>query len=148
MNLRPRDPRRQLWRHGSAEDPWQSFPGRCELNHLQIAVYSAREAYEIEQENAGEPFGSWFTGMMRLVPVSVVMSGAALEASVNELLGDILGGLTPITVSGSRRRLLSDLQKEKSGNARIKYRRLALLLDAEPDCGTEVWNNVRLPRSI
>jgi hypothetical protein len=80
------------------------------LNHLQIAVHSAHEAHKIEQDNLSEPFGPWFDSMLRLVPVSVVMSAAALEANVNELIGAILNGSTSIVPSASHKLLLSDLR--------------------------------------
>ena len=60
------------------------------LNHLQVAADCAREAHKIERTNNVAEFGPWFDAMMRLVPVSVVMAGAALEASANELIRDFL----------------------------------------------------------
>ena len=63
-------------------------------NHLKVAAKSARDGHLIEHENAQEPFGPWFDGMMQLVPVSVIMAGAALEANANEILQDILDSLT------------------------------------------------------
>jgi hypothetical protein len=44
----------------------------------------------------------------------------------------------------SRKKLLEDLADDRQGNARDKYRRLALLMDKVPDLGTEAWNDVRL----
>jgi hypothetical protein len=109
-------------------------------SHLQIASESARRAYEIENAKAA----GWFDEMMRLVPVSVVMSGAALEASANELLQDILDGSAGLPLSGSRRKLLKELKDERSGNSIRKYERLALLLEKEPDTGTQIWENAKL----
>jgi hypothetical protein len=37
--------------------------------------------------------------MMRLVPISVVMAGAALEASANEIIQDILDGFTNLSLT-------------------------------------------------
>ena len=56
------------------------------INHLRAAARAARDAYKIEQANAKAEFGPWFDEMMRLVPISVVMAGAALEANANELI--------------------------------------------------------------
>jgi hypothetical protein len=58
--------------------------------HLRAAAQAARNAYEVEQTNDCEVFGPWFDQMLMWVPVSVVMAGAALEASGNELAQDIL----------------------------------------------------------
>ncbi|MBV8774029.1 MAG: hypothetical protein JO166_17120 [Deltaproteobacteria bacterium] len=99
---------------------------------------------KIEQENLNAPFGPWFDGMMRHVPVSVVMAGAGLEACANEIMGDILDGTVGVSIDGSRRTLLNDLKSDRSGNATDRYRRLALLMDHEPDTSTEVWHNTRL----
>jgi hypothetical protein len=109
-------------------------------SHLQIAANSARSAYEIEKAHAT----GWFGEMMRLVPVSVVMAGAALEASANELLQDILDGSAKLPLSGSRRKLLTEPKDERSGNSIGKYERLALLLEKEPDTGTKIWENAKL----
>jgi hypothetical protein len=114
------------------------------LTHLQVAAQSARLACTIEQENVGQPFGPWFDGMMRTVPVAIVMAGAALEANANELLQDILDGQTRLDLTNSRRKLLLDLKEDYSGNAVVKYRRLALLMDKDCDTGTEPWHNAKL----
>jgi hypothetical protein len=114
------------------------------LTHLQVAANSARQAYKIEQANANAPFGSWFDGMMQLVPVSVVMAGAALEASANEVLQDILDSQPDSRLTPSRKKLLVDLKKDHSGNAVDKFRRLALLMERNPNTSTEIWHNARL----
>jgi hypothetical protein len=54
--------------------------------HLQSAGVAARKAHEIEQNNSTKQFGDWYSEMMQLVPVSIVMAGAALEAGANERL--------------------------------------------------------------
>jgi hypothetical protein len=40
--------------------------------------------------------------------------------------------------------LLLDLKEDYSGNAVVKYRRLALLMDKDCDTGTEPWHNAKL----
>ena len=114
------------------------------MSHLQIAAHSALEAYEIEQANATKLSDGWFDGMMRLVPVSVVMAGTALEANANELIQDILDGSVHSPPTASCKVLLKDLKDDHSGNAWGRYRRLALLMDKEPDTGTEPWHNAML----
>jgi hypothetical protein len=89
------------------------------FNHLLIATNAAREAHAIERQNAGAPFGPWFDRMMQLVPVSIVMAGAALDASVHELIQDILDGLTSIVPNESRTKLLADLLAERSGTLAV-----------------------------
>lgn len=110
-------------------------------NHLLVAVELARAAHEIEKANADAPFGPWFDGMMRCVPVSIVMSGAALEAAANELLQDILDDAARVSLPNSRMKLLAELLEDRSGNAIGKFRKLALLMDYDPDTGTEPWHN-------
>jgi hypothetical protein len=112
--------------------------------HLQVAAQTARDAYEIESEHVGEGIGPWFDGMMRLVPVAIVMAGAALEANANELLQDILDNHTVFRPTTARKKLLLDLKEDRSGDALTKFRRLALLLDKDPDTGTERWESARL----
>ena len=88
--------------------------------------------------------GPWFDEMLRLVPVSIVMAGAALEANVNEILQNIIDEHQQFSVTKSRLILLNELKEERSGNAPLKYRRLALLLDKEPVEGVEAWENAKL----
>ncbi len=82
--------------------------------------------------------------MMLSVPVSIVMSGAAIEASANETIQDILDGGTGLPVPNSRKLLLQDLKSDRAGTAIDRYRRLALLFDREPDTGTAAWDNAKL----
>jgi hypothetical protein len=91
------------------------------VSHLLAAHRSARNAREVEQVNASADHGPWFDDLMRLVPVSVVMAGAALEASANELIQDIIDG-SILSVSKPRKLLLEDLKEDRSGNAIEKYR--------------------------
>jgi hypothetical protein len=149
------------------------------VNHLIVAVHAARNAHSIEQANAEEPLGAWFDGMMREVPVSVVMAGAALEAAVNEIIQELLDGgsplyfcpdcgtpmncncgLKPVAAHASkgmigshperrlpskgRLKLLAELKDEHSGNSLSKFRRLARLMDFDPDTGTETWENASM----
>jgi hypothetical protein len=114
------------------------------INHLRAAWWAALKAYEVEQANDTTAFGSWFDDMMMIVPVAVVMAGAALEANANEIIKDILDGIAKVSVTNSQRILLADLLDERSGNATDKYRRLALLLDKDPKMGNESWENARL----
>ncbi len=113
-------------------------------SHLLAAADAARNAHTIEQAKTGQPSGEWFSAMLRFVPVSIVMAGAALEASANELLTDILDGSARVPLSGSRRKLLTELKEERSGNSTGKYEKLALIMDIEPDLGTEPWYNATL----
>jgi hypothetical protein len=111
-------------------------------HHLRAAARAARDAHGVEQANANAKFGPWFDEMMRLVPISVVMAGAALEANANELIQDFLD--QPTGLSTCRKMLLKDLKGELSGNAIDKYRRLALLFDREPDKGKSEWEDAQL----
>jgi len=113
------------------------------VSHLLSARRAACEACEIEQANVSADHGPWFDDMMRLVPVSVVMAGAALEASANELIQDIIDG-SILSASKARKLLLQDLKEGRLGNAIEKYRQLALLFDKEPDTGNTYWNDARL----
>lgn len=114
------------------------------VHHLRAAAEAARRAYEVEQANVSEEFGSWFEGMILWVPVSVVMAGAALEAGANEVVQDILDGFTGLSLTDGRKALLTDLKKEQSGNAVSKYRQIALLFDKLPARGSIPWQNADL----
>lgn len=113
------------------------------VSHLLAAHRVACEAHGIEQANVSADHGPWFDEMMRLVPVSVVMAGAALEASANELIQDIIDG-SILSASKSRKLLLQDLKEDRSGNATERYRKLALLFDNEPDMEKIYWNDAKL----
>ncbi len=114
------------------------------FNHLLVAADAARNASRIEEANRSGASGDLLSEMMRCVPVSVVMAGAALEASANELIHNILDGSAGLKISPTRAKLLKGLENERFGNAIGKYEKLALLLDKEPNTGTESWRNARL----
>jgi hypothetical protein len=114
------------------------------IQHLQAATRAARSAYEVEQAYATAEFGSWFDEMLLWVPVSVVMAGAALEASANELIQNILDGSTGLSLTDGRKELLRDLKKEQSGNATTRYREVALLFDKVPATGSVPWQDAAL----
>jgi hypothetical protein len=110
------------------------------MTHLLVAAESARKAYELEQAKADE----WFDGMMRLVPVSVVMSGAALEANANELIQNLVDGTNDLPVTAQQKVGLITLKEDRSGNAKKRYKRLAELADKRADFGSEDWRNAKL----
>jgi len=58
------------------------------LQHLLGAARFARQAYQVEQENAGQPFGAFFEELVHLVIAAVTLSVASLEAAANELYAD------------------------------------------------------------
>lgn len=114
------------------------------IHHLRAATRAAHSTYEIEQNNTALEHGSWFDDMLMLVPVSVVMSGAALEANANEIIQDILDGSTILPVTEEHKLLLAHLKKDRSGNSIDKYQQLALLFDKVPLKGGEAWQNAEL----
>jgi hypothetical protein len=109
-------------------------------NHLLIAAESAQRAHKIEQANLNAQFDQWFDEMARLVPVSIVMSGAALEAFANELIQDLLERQQ----KESRKQLLFNLKKARRGNALEKLEELALLMDKVPNKKTQNWKSAGL----
>ena len=114
------------------------------IHHLRAAKRAAQSAYEVEQNNTTSEHGPWFDDMLMLVPVSVVMSGTALEANANEIIQDILDGSTGLSITEGRRLLLIDLKKDRSGNSIEKYRQLALLFDKVPSTGGIAWQDAEL----
>ena len=68
------------------------------------------------------------------VPVAVVMFGAALEASANELLQDIIDGKTtlPPKDTENNKEKLSRLLNASAGNAVSRYCRIAELFNRTP----------------
>lgn len=71
--------------------PPLQFSGRAKsqmnlaVHHLMAAAYSARKTYEIEQMNAGKPFGEFYTEIIWNVSATVFFAVAGLEADVNEI---------------------------------------------------------------
>lgn len=111
------------------------------IHHLRAAVQAAREAHGVEQANPGAPHGPWFEEMIRLVPVSIVMSGAALEAYANEIVQDILDNkkFGSQDITKCQQQLLRDVKEDRSGSSMDKFRKLALILDKDPDVGSITW---------
>jgi len=113
------------------------------INHLRSAVRAAREAKVVEEANAGSDHGPWFDDMIQFVPAAIVMAGAALEASANELIQDILDGSTNLRPTNGCKQLLLDLKEELSLNALDRFRRVALLFDKDPQIGNLTWQDAR-----
>lgn len=71
--------------------PPPQFSGRAKsqmnlaVHHLMAAAYSARKTHEIEQLNAGKPFGEFYTEIIWNVSATVFFAVAGLEADVNEI---------------------------------------------------------------
>jgi len=55
------------------------------FQHLLSAVLFARKVRIIEQQNAGQPFGEFFTEIRSYASASIMASAAAIEANINEL---------------------------------------------------------------
>ena len=58
------------------------------LQHLLGAARFARRAWEVEQANAGQPFGPFFEELIHLATAAIILSVASLEAFANELFAD------------------------------------------------------------
>ena len=114
------------------------------VHHLRAAAQAARIAYNVEQANLTKEHGPWFDEMMLLVPVSVVMAGAALEAGANEVIQDVLDGFSGLSMTKGYKLLIADLKNDRTGNATEKRRRLSLLFDKVPDMGTTSWQDAKL----
>jgi hypothetical protein len=77
--------------------------------------------------------------MLRLVPVSIVLAGAALEANANEIIQDLLDDQT---LKSDQRDALQSLKGDLSGNSVEKYKILSeIMLNNAPDAGNLVWEN-------
>jgi hypothetical protein len=75
------------------------------------------------------------------VPVSVVMSGAALEANANEVIQDILAGTTSLYPTEDHKIKLERLKEDRSGNAIKRYRQLANLFERNPSEKESPWQS-------
>jgi hypothetical protein len=124
--------------------PTVSIRTNFAIHHLRAAVQAARNAHSVEQSNLTAGHGAWFDEMIVLVPVSVIMAAAALEANVNEIIQDILDGSSGLPVTEGRKRLITDLKTDQTGNATEKYRRLSLLYEKIPDSGAVAWQDAKL----
>jgi len=58
------------------------------LQHLLGAARFARHVCQVEQANAGKPFGPFFEELIHLATAAVTLSVASLEAFANELFAD------------------------------------------------------------
>jgi hypothetical protein len=111
------------------------------MHHLRAAAQAAHEAHEVERSNPPE-HGEWFHDMLRLVPVSVTMAGAALEANANEIVQDLLDGITKIAgheITEDQRQRLEGLKDARLGNSTDRYRELASLVGKQVTTGNAVW---------
>lgn len=118
--------------------------GNFAIHHLRASTRAAKLAYDVEHNNHDAPLGAWFDDMLQHVPVSVVMAGAALEASANELIQDILDGSTRLPVSLGTKQLLKKLIGDRSGNSMGKYEEVSLLFDRPPAKGVRYWQDAEL----
>ncbi len=109
--------------------------------HMRIAIRDALNAHSVEQRNDINVFGTWFDDMMMYVPVTIISAAAALEASSNELIQDILDGGTSYHLTEGNRLLLEDLKRDRSGNALAKFKKLGLLLNKVPTTDSAAWQN-------
>lgn len=112
--------------------------------HLRAATVAAIRAHEVEKNNDTSQFGDWYSDMMQWVPVSIVMAGAALEASANELIQNVLDRSTPLAPTLGATMLLEDLKTDRSGNSLGKYRKIAWLFDKSPEEGALPWQNASI----
>jgi hypothetical protein len=109
-------------------------------SHLKAATEAALNAYRVEQNNDT----SVHEEMMQCVPVAIIMAGAALEASANEVVQDILDATTSLTVSNGCKLELKDLKVDRSGNSLGKFRRMGRLFDKIPDEGKLPWKDAQI----
>ena len=68
--------------------PTLSTRANLSVWHILAAAEFARKAGEIENTNAGKPFGDLYQEIASNVMASVFFSVAALEANINELFKD------------------------------------------------------------
>jgi hypothetical protein len=112
--------------------------------HLASAIRAAKRAHAVEAANDVSVFGEWYADMMEAVPVAIVMSGASLEASANELIEDVLGGQASLLVTSGKKQFLEELKTDRSGNSLGKYQRVAWIFDKIPDKGSSAWQNAQI----
>jgi hypothetical protein len=110
-------------------------------NQLRAACNAALAVRIIEQQNDTAIFGEWFDEAMRSAIVAIVMAGAALEASANESIQNILDNQSGLEVTVGRKHLLEDLKYDRSGNSVGKYRQMTWIFNKEPDLGSPSWQN-------
>jgi hypothetical protein len=108
------------------------------MHHLRAAAEAAREACNVEQSNQPQ-HGPWFDDMLRFVPVSIVMAGAALEANANEIVQDILDKLVGLEITEDQRQRLENLKDVTFGNSTDRYRQLASVVGKQLKTGNAVW---------
>jgi hypothetical protein len=85
------------------------------LQHLMAAALFTRQAWEIERQNQGVPFGTFFEDIRSYVSGAIMCSAAALEANINELF---------IAHGGPLRCALSNFDTQFWGEKGIERKRI------------------------
>jgi hypothetical protein len=116
-----------------------SIRGNFAGPHLQASARAAHNVHTIETTSDMTKLGPGFDDVMLLVPTSIVMAGAALEANANEFIQDILDGRSGLWPTDGCKALLTDIKAERSGSALDRYRKVALLFDKAPDAKAMPW---------
>jgi hypothetical protein len=113
------------------------------IHHLLGATEAARRAHKIDEDNKRSELGGWFDSLIHDVSVVIILSSAALEAHVNELLTDIIDADQP-GITSQRKELLKLLRDDFKNSMEDKYIQLALYYDKSVDKGCIAWQDMKL----
>jgi hypothetical protein len=108
------------------------------FHHLQAAATYAREVHRIENEHVGDALGNFFDQIVWQASSAIIMSLAALEGNINEIIDD-----TAEQNSGRIAYQCRDLLRERE-SVLEKYVKLAVILDRDFDKGAHQWQHVKL----
>jgi hypothetical protein len=90
------------------------------FHHLQAAAMYALEVHRIENQHAGQPRGDFFNEIIWQASTSIIMSLAALEGNINEIIDDVAEthggriGAQCRALVNERRRILENTQSFRS----------------------------------
>jgi hypothetical protein len=112
---------------------------------LRAAKKSALVVHRVETENP-EPvaLGPWADEILTGVPVALVMSAGALEASINEAIKDILDQPDKHSLSALQVAGLSNEFDSRYGNPRVRAEKVAEIVGRPADTTRPEWRDIEL----
>lgn len=112
---------------------------------LLAAKKAALIAHRVEVDNANMvEFGPWADDMMTAVPTAVIMSAAALEASVNEATKDLLDTPAKHGLSAAQVAELGNELDSRFGNPRIRAEKVTEIIGRPADTTRYEWHDIEL----
>jgi hypothetical protein len=115
--------------------------------HLQAAICFARQAYDIELANQGRPFDNASMPIFWNASSSVVMSAAALEARINEMIKETIdsSSTSPEMREKALTLMTGKLKGKRDGESELafKYQEIARSLGKTVDQSSLIYDSLK-----